>query len=197
MRLEEELELEKQRSISVEAQKTRELEVEKIRLEVEVQALQNENCGHESLEQRLKDFEGEEEADPTPVDNGAVPASGKPTTYTLTRKQGTELQQLKVKFGDQEVTTNGGLQADSTISTIVLRSSLDSSPKLKLDTFDGNPVNWSDWTSMFRSIIDDADISCNAKMQQLQNAVIGRVKDAIAGYGYSGELYTEALQKLE
>ena len=50
---------------------------------------------------------------------------------------------------------------------------------------------------MFRSIIDDADISCNAKMQHLQNVVIGRAKDAIAGYGYSGELYTEALLKLE
>ena len=50
---------------------------------------------------------------------------------------------------------------------------------------------------MFRAIIDDTDISCNTKMQHLQNAVIGRAKDAIAGYGYSGDLYVEALQKLE
>ena len=50
---------------------------------------------------------------------------------------------------------------------------------------------------MFHSIIDDEDISCNAKMQHLQNAVVGRAKEAIEGYGYSGELYAEALEKLE
>ena len=50
---------------------------------------------------------------------------------------------------------------------------------------------------MFRSIMDDAGISNNAKMQHLQIAVSDRAKDAIAGYGYSGELYAEALQKLE
>ena len=48
---------------------------------------------------------------------------------------------------------------------------------------------------MFGSIIDNAEVSNNAKMQHLQNAVPGRAKDAIAGYGFSGELYTEALQK--
>ena len=51
--------------------------------------------------------------------------------------------------------------------------------------------------SMFQSIIDDADISRNAKMQHLQNAVVGRAKEPIEGYGYSGELYAEALEKLE
>ena len=48
-----------------------------------------------------------------------------------------------------------------------------------------------------QSIVDDADISRNAKLQHLQNAVVGRAKEAIGGYGYSGELYTEALKKLE
>ena len=95
------------------------------------------------------------------------------------------------------MTGNGGLQADSTTNTIAFRSSLNSLPKLRLDTFDGDPIHWSDWISMFPSIIDDADISCNAKIQHLQNAVTGRAKDAIAGYGYSGELYAEALPKLE
>ena len=74
---------------------------------------------------------------------------------------------------------------------------MDSLPKLKLDSFDGDPNRWSDWLSMFQSIIDDADISRNAKMQHLQNAVVGRAKEAIEGYGYSGELYIEALEKLE
>ena len=51
--------------------------------------------------------------------------------------------------------------------------------------------------SMFQSIIDDADIFRNAKMRYLQNAVVGRVKEAIESYGCSGELYTDALEKLE
>jgi len=37
--------------------------------------------------------------------------------------------------------------------------------------------------SMFESIIDDADVSRNAKMQHLQNAVVGRAKEAIERYG--------------
>ena len=74
---------------------------------------------------------------------------------------------------------------------------MDSLPKLKLDTFDGDPINWSDWISMFRPIMDDAEVSHNAKIQHLQNAVTGRAKDEIAGYGYSEEILAEALQKLE
>ena len=58
-----------------------------------------------------------------------------------TPKQCPDNQQLNVKFSDQEVDTNGGLQADSTVSRIVVRSCLDSLPKLKLETFDGNPIH--------------------------------------------------------
>ena len=50
---------------------------------------------------------------------------------------------------------------------------------------------------MFQLIIDDADVSLNAKMQYLQNALTDRAKDAITGYGYCGELYAKALQKLK
>ena len=147
VRLEAELELPKQRSMSEEAQKTRQLEDEAIRPKVEVQALENEDCGQENLEQRLKYFEGEdEETDPIPLENGIdFPDSGNPTTYTSTPIQGIELRQLKVKFGDEEVTGNGGLQADSTTNTIVFRSPLDSLPKLRLETFYGDPIHWHDW----------------------------------------------------
>ena len=176
--------------------KTRQLEAEVIRLEVEVQALDFEECTQESLKQRLKDFE--EETDPIPLDNGTVlPINASPNTYTSTPKQPTEPEELKVKCGNQKVTTNGDPLADPTVNTIVLRSSLDSLPKVKLDTFDGDPIKWSGWILMFQSIIDDAEISDNAKMQHLQIAVTGRAKDAIAGYGDIGELYAEGLQKVE
>ena len=76
-------------------------------------------------------------------------------------------------------------------------STRDSLPKLHLNKFDGDPLHWSDWSSMFKSIVHDADLSPNGKMQHLQNSVIGRAKSAIEGYGYSGDSYYEALQELE
>ena len=116
---------------------------------------------------------------------------------TSTPKQGIKHQQLKVKFQDEEAASNEGFHAETPANAIILRSSMDSLPKLKLDSFDGYPIRWSDWMSMFLSIIANADISCNAKMQHLQNAVVGRAKEAIEGYGYSRELYADALEKLE
>ena len=76
-------------------------------------------------------------------------------------------------------------------------STRDSLPKLRLDKFDGDPLHWSDWSSMFESIVHDANVSLNGKMQHLQNSVIGRAKSAIEGYGYSGDSYYEALKELE
>ena len=76
-------------------------------------------------------------------------------------------------------------------------STRDSLPKLRLNKFDGDPLHWSDWSSMFKSIVHDANLSLNGKMQHLQNSVIGRAKSAIEGYGYSGDSYYEALKELE
>ena len=206
--MEAELELEKQRSMTEEAQKTRQIEAEAIRLEVEAEALENEAHGPDSLQQRLKDFEDEEsvfvspkqeiakEVKPVHVPENSMTLDGA-HMLTSTPKQGIKPQQLKVKFQDEEVASNEGFHAETPANTIILRSSMDSLPKLKLDSFDGDPIRWSDWMSMFQSIIDDADISRNAKMQHLQNAVVGRAKEAIEGYGYSGELYADALEKLE
>ena len=50
---------------------------------------------------------------------------------------------------------------------------------------------------MFKSIVHDADLSLNGKMQHLQNSVVGRAKCAIEGYGYSGDSYYEVLKELE
>ena len=208
VKMEAELELEKQRSMSDEAQKTRQIEAEAICLEVEAEVLENEAGDPDSLQQRLKDFEGEEiipvspkeeiakEIKPVHVPENSMAFVGAHMS-TSTPKQGMTHQPLKVKFQDKEAVSNEELHVETPANTIILRSSLDSLPKLKLDSFDGDPIRWSDWMSMFQSIIDDADISRNAKMQHLQNAVIGRAKEAIEGYGYCGELYAEALEKLE
>ena len=51
---------------------------------------------------------------------------------------------------------------------------------------------WSDWYSMFKSIVHDTNLSLDGKMQHLQNS-----ESAIEGYGYSGDSYYEALKELE
>ena len=73
----------------------------------------------------------------------------------------------------------------------------DSLPKLHLNKFDGDPLHWSDWSSIFKSIVHDANLSLNGKMQHLQNSVIERAKSAIEGYGYNGDSYYETLNELE
>ena len=69
--------------------------------------------------------------------------------------------------------------------------------KLQLKKFDGDPLQWPDWSSMFKSILRDADLSVNGKIQHLQNSVVGRAKSTVEGYGYSGDSYYEALKELE
>ena len=103
------------------------------------------------------------------------------TVPTSTPKQGIEHQQLQVKSEDKEVSSNGGSPAGSPSNTIIWRSTL---PELKQDNFDGDPIHRSDWISMLQSIIDDANITHNAKMQHLQNIVTGGAKDTIKSYGY-------------
>ena len=49
-------------------------------------------------------------------------------------------------------------------------------PKLQLKKFDGDPLQWPDWSSMFKSVVRDADLSLNGKIQHLQNSVVGRAK---------------------
>ena len=50
---------------------------------------------------------------------------------------------------------------------------------------------------MFKSIVDYWNISLNAKMQHLQNSVMGKAKTTIEGYRYSGDSYKKALSELE
>ena len=70
-------------------------------------------------------------------------------------------------------------------------------PNLRLNKFDGDPLHWADWSSMFKSIVHDTNLSLNKKMQHLQNSVVSKAKSAIEGYGYSGDSYYEALKELE
>jgi hypothetical protein len=50
---------------------------------------------------------------------------------------------------------------------------------------------------MFRAIIHQADMSSSEKMTHLQQNVVGKAKAAIAGFRYNGNLYHQALKRLE
>ena len=118
-------------------------ELEAVPVNAEIEALVNEDCDLDSLQRRPKDFDDEEimpiglQKETDGINANHALASSitrddvKVATATLT--QGVQHQQLKVKCGE-------GLKAASPSSTIILRSSWDSLRKIKLETFQRDPV---------------------------------------------------------
>ena len=68
------------------------------------------------------------------------------------------------------------LPGGNSVPSIYVQPSSNNLPRLKLSTFDGDSLKWPDWSSMFKSMVGDANISLNAKMQHLQNSVTGKAK---------------------
>ena len=69
-------------------------------------------------------------------------------------------------------------------------------PKLKMTEFAGDPLEWSERSSLFNAVIHNAPIDDNAKLSHLKTLVKGKAKAAIAGLGYSGALYHTAWDTL-
>ena len=70
-------------------------------------------------------------------------------------------------------------------------------PKLKLNSFDGNPLEWSEWSSMFIATVDRRPIPNSEKMSHLKTLLTGKAKSSISRMGYSGQLYGSAWSILE
>ena len=70
-----------------------------------------------------------------------------------------------------------------------IRSSL---PKLKLAEFSGDPLEWPEWSQLFQAIVHAANMDDSVKMNQLKTMVTGKAKEAIAGLGYTAEMYNVA-----
>ena len=70
-------------------------------------------------------------------------------------------------------------------------------PKLKLNNFDGNPLEWLEWASMFIATVDQRPISDSEKMSHLKTPLTGKARSAISGIGYSGQFYGAAWSILE
>ena len=69
-------------------------------------------------------------------------------------------------------------------------------PKLKLSSFDGNPLEWPEWSNMFKATVHHRDIPDSEKMSHLKTLLTGKAKSAISGMGYSVEFYAQAWELL-
>ena len=70
-------------------------------------------------------------------------------------------------------------------------------PKLKLNNFDGNPLEWPEWSSMSIATVDQRPIPDSEKMSHLKTLLTGKARSAISGMGYSGQFYGAAWSILE
>ena len=87
---------------------------------------------------------------------------------------------------DRDVFPRGGLRYNTGLSG---NSNL---PKLKLNNFDGNPLEWPEWSSMFIATVDQRPIPDSEKMSHLKTLLTGKARSAISGMGYSGQDYGSA-----
>ena len=65
-------------------------------------------------------------------------------------------------------------------------------PRLKLREYNGDPLDWPEWSGMFLSTVDHSTISDDEKMTLLKTLLTGPANRALAGMGYSGAIYDTA-----
>ena len=92
---------------------------------------------------------------------------------------------------DREVSPRAGLR----YNTGCLGSSC--LPKLKSNNFDGNPLEWPEWSSMFIATVDQRPIPDSEKMSHLKTLLTCRARSAISELGYSEQFYGDAWSILE
>jgi hypothetical protein len=70
-------------------------------------------------------------------------------------------------------------------------------PKIVLAQFSGDPLEWPEWAGMFKATVDSSRLTDSEKMNYLKTLLTGKAKQAVAGMGYSGEMYHVAWSTLE
>ena len=90
---------------------------------------------------------------------------------------------------EQYLPSQGPNIASNTRDDYFIRSSL---PKLKLAEFSGDPLEWPEWSQLFQATVHAANLDDNVKMNHLKTMVTGKAKEAIAGLGYTAEMYNVA-----
>ena len=69
-------------------------------------------------------------------------------------------------------------------------------PKLVLNKFFCNPLEWPEWSGQFLLTADETALEENVKIKYLKVFVTGKAKAAIEGMSYNGAMYRVAGQKL-
>ena len=74
---------------------------------------------------------------------------------------------------------------------------LNTLPKMNIEPYTGDPLQWSDCRSCFYFMISNTPLSNSQTIAYLQGLVTGKAKDAILHFHCNGQFYNDALQELE
>ena len=89
----------------------------------------------------------------------------------------------------QYLSSQGPNFASNAKDDFFIRSSL---PKLKLAEISGDPLEWPEWSQLLQATVQAANIDGSVKMNHLKKMVTGKAKEAIAGLGYTAEMFNVA-----
>ena len=103
--------------------------------------------------------------------------------------QAVYLMYLNSRTPEAPFASQGTNTASNSRDDYFIRSSL---PKLKLVEFSGNPLEWPEWSQLFQATVHAANMDERVMMNHLKTMVTGKSKEAIAGLGYSAEMYNVA-----
>ena len=74
---------------------------------------------------------------------------------------------------------------------------LNTLPKINIEPYTWDPLQWSDWRSRFEFIIGNTPLSNSQKFAYPQGLVTGKAKETILHFHCNGQFYKEALQELQ
>ena len=144
---------------------------------------------------------------------GAVPYTSGGTVYYLPRVPNPTVVQASAPFppstnAHPSTSVAAAISASSQLpgnnpvtlkdlAELLTISRKDPLPEWKLESYDGNPLQWHEWFGQFRSAVDSAPLSPDVKLTYLKTLVTGKAKLAIANFAYCGSMYPQALKTLE
>ena len=74
------------------------------------------------------------------------------------------------------------------LAQMLASSRKDQFPECKLAQYNGDPLQWHEWFTQFKSAIDSASLTDGVKLTYLKTLVTGKTKTAIAEFTYCGTM---------
>ena len=115
------------------------------------------------------------------------------TIQTTEHSNVEEKEKLNVSWVQRLCSGEGDFVNKEEVKSVMSRSL----PKLGLPRFDGNPLEWPTFISLFKCLVHDQLLTDTQRITHLQRALDGNAKKAIGGMLTHGHLYREALKELE